>query len=631
MVAPCLLKQRVRYNLRMHTTSAPAHGLTSNPRVLAAFVALAFLSPGAWLITTLPPQPIAQFLHLATAALWLALGALAAEGAGLPKPLAGGLLAVLGVSALSLVLGVAPWQQLVYDIYGEMPAVLWLAYPAVFVVAASRAFGPALRTALVPTVAIATALVVVMVVWRWNFGLVTTFGSPAYSIPAFAPVVFLALALARTSPARRLAYSAAALVIALGLAYAGGGLSALFMLGMGVVVTLAFAPQLLGVGPRFLRAARIAGGVLLALACVGILLVQVPLIGSSIIGVADAGGAEQTVATRLYLWDAAQRMTADRPLVGFGPAGYRFSAVNYYNPGVFAFIAGAGSDPIAYSAPSPHSLLWEILTRLGVLGLLAFVGLLAAWVMALRAHKGEPAELHDLRMGLAIGFVTYLFSLLVTPVHFASGLLGAAAGGLAVAGVLPSAGTDAERSESRPALRTPALVAAAVILCAFGAWKMVGLTTGTVGGQGDFADDAARVRAAARVIPGEPLNERRVLEVQMWSTATPEELATARAAVDGAPVYISGFAPNLVQFASIGMSRAEQSGIGDLGWERSLLARAAQVTPDLPSLVAEQLRLAVLTQDMDALPTLAERAMRLGATYPPTQDYLSRAQALLGQ
>ncbi|MDY0087582.1 MAG: O-antigen ligase family protein [Coriobacteriia bacterium] len=614
----------------MHSISPLAHDPTSDSRVLATLTALAFLSPGAWLITTLPSQPVAQLLHLATAALWLGAGAIGVRYVKLSKPLWAALVAVFGVAAVSLVLGASPLQQLVYDIYAEMPVVLWLVYPAVFLVAASVPFGPVLRRALVPTVLIATALVCVMVVWRWTAGFVTTFGSPAYSIPAFAPVPFLALALARTVPKRRGAYYSAALVVALGLAYAGGGLSALFMLGMGVLVTLAVAPQLLGMGPRLARPARIAGVVLLTAVCVALLVVEVPLIGSSVIGVADAGGAEQTVATRLYLWDAAQRMTADSPLFGFGPAGYRFSAVNYYNPGVFAFIAGAGSDPIAYSAPSPHSLLWEVLTRLGLAGLVAFAGLAAAWVAGVRGHVGEQQDAHDLRMGLVVGFVTYLMALMVTPVHFASGLLGAVVGGFAIAGARAEPGGDFPRAD-RSVTRTCLLAAVALALLAFGVWKMVGLGTGAITGQGDFADDRARIESAARIIPGEPLNERRLLEIRMWSATTPAELDEVRSAVDESPAYITGFAPNLVQFASIGMSRVEQWDAGDLSWERALLEKAQEVTPDLPSLVAEQLRLGVLEEDLEALPALTERATRLGATYPHTQEYLARAQALMRQ
>lgn len=232
----------------MSRTSATAAEPLLSRRILTVLTALAFLSPGAWLVVTLPPQPVAQFLHLATAALWLAVFAWRGFGAPVPRPLLLAVGALTGVSLISLATNAFPVQQLLYDLYGEMPALLWLAYPAVFLAAASVRLDAGMRDVLVPTVVIGAALVVVMVIWRWTAGFVTTFGSPAYSIPALAPVPFLALGVAKVSPDKlRPYFVAAAILVAAGLAYAGGGLSALFMLGMGGLTLLAVAPTLVGV------------------------------------------------------------------------------------------------------------------------------------------------------------------------------------------------------------------------------------------------------------------------------------------------------------------------------------------------------------------------------------------------
>lgn len=592
---------------------------------VVAATLLAFLSPGAWLIVQLPPQPIAQALHLATVALWLVL--LAWGAGGLQRPPRALLLAVgaVGVVSLaSLALNRFPLQQLVYDVYAEMPAVLWLAYLVVFLVAASIPWGAAVRDALKGVVIAGAALVAVMVVWRWTAGFVTTFGSPAYSVPALAPLPFISLGLAVSFPRQRVLYRVLAAFVAAGLAYAAAGISAFFALGIGALVVLAVAPGLLGISGRFARPARVAGAALLVLACAGTLLAQVPAVGARVAGVEDPSTLEQSIATRLYLWDAAGRMTAERPVLGYGPAGYRFSAVEYYESGFFGFLAAIGSDPIAFSAPSPHSLLWDAATRLGLLGMLVLGALFVVWVRAVRGVGYATDGDRSLRLSVAIGFVAYLAALLVTLVHFASGLFGAVAAGFAVAAV-----PGARESLGSGRIRATMLFAAAGLVLAFGFWRMFGLTTGTVTGQGSPEEELARVDAASRIIPGEPLNERRRLELTIWTAQTPEELASARAAVDEAPGYITDFLPNLPHFAFLGLNRAQQMELDDFSWERELLERAAAGLPETPPLVAEQLHLAIAEGELEALPELIEQAEKYGMTYPLTADYILRANEAL--
>jgi O-antigen ligase len=593
--------------------------------LLAALSVAAFLSPGAWLVVQLPDRPIAQALHLATVALLLvmfALGFLRLQKP--PTQLVWAVGAVGVVSVLSLALNRFPWQQLVYDLYADMPMVLWLAYPIVFLVAASVVWDSAIPNAVRAVVFTGTLLVAVMVLWRWNVGFVTTFGSPAFSVPALVPLPFLALGLASYYPKNRVAFRLAAAGIAAGLAYAGAGLSAFFALGIAAVVTLAFAPVLLGIPERFVRIAQALGLLLLALLCMGTLLAQIPAVGAAAAGVEDPSSLDQTLATRLYLWDAAMRMTAERPVLGWGPAGYRFSAVGFYDPGVFGFIADLGADPIAFSAPSPHSLAWEALTRMGVLGVMALAGLFAVWTRTVGALRDAELGNRLLRRSLAVGFVAYLSALLVTPVHFASGLLGAVIGGFAVAA---APGVREPLNVSKPV--AAAVAALAVVLLALGTWRMVGLTVGTVSGQDAVETDRGRVESAGRIIPGEPMNERRRLEMAFWAARTPGELTDARAAVDAAPGYVTDFLPNLPHFAFLGLNRAQQLELDDFSWERELLERADEGLPETPPLVAEQLHLAIAEGDLEALPELMERAEQYGLTYPRTADYILRAREAL--
>lgn len=618
----------MRYNQPMKSADSGAISAHSD-RAITVLTVAAFLSPGAWLVVTLPPQAVAQALHLFVAAVWLLFGAFTIGTLSpVPKPLQYALSALVVLAAVSLLANPFPIQQAIYDLYGEMPGVLWLLYPLMFAMAASLGFGKPIRTASSAVVFVGTALVAVMVVWRWSQGFVTTFGSPAYSVPALAPLPFMALGLARGAEGRaRALYYGCAAVIAGGLAYAAAGLSALFMLAMGSVLVFAVEPGLLGVPDRARRAVRTAGVVVLLIAMLAIAIAQVPALTSVVGGDRVAGDAEQTIATRLYLWQGAQQMFLDKPLLGFGPGGYRFSAVEYYDPGVFAYIAGAGADPTAFSAPSPHSLLWESLTRIGLLGLMPLLVLFYLWgkrQFSLTAAD-NPAD-GMLRVSLSIGFAAYLFSLMVTPVHFASGLLGVVVGGFAIAEPL-GAVRSGSTAGARPWLKV-ALVALAVALAGYGVWRGFGLTTGTISGQ-DLAADTASVNSAARIVAGEPLIERRVLDFAVLGAADGQARRDVAQAVDGAPGYITGFAPNLVQFAYLGMVRGEQLAVDDYSWEADLLRRAELVTPDLPSLVAEQLHLAILTGDVDALPALIARAENYAMTYPYTMEYITRAQQVL--
>ena len=603
---------------------------SSRPPFVTALVLLAFLAPGAWLIVTLPPQPIAVALQVVSAALIALVGLYFVRGTRTPSwPVLAATGAMVVIALASLLSGVAPLTQLLHDLYGEMPGMIWLAYPLVFLTAAALPFGKSTRDALKALVFVAAALVAVMVVWRWVNGFVTSFGSPAYSIPALAPIPLVALGLAATSREHAQRYRALAAGIAAGMLYAGGGLSAALVVAGSLVVALAFAPSFLGIADKATRSARTVGIALLVVTAIAVALVEIPSLGGALLPLDDLKGAEQSVATRIHLWESGERMFVDRPLLGFGPAGYRFSAVGYYDPDVFSFIAGAGSDPTAYSAPSPHSILWETLTRMGALGMAAFAALAAVWVARIRALAGEDRlVVSRLRTAVALGFVAYLISLLVTPIHFASGLLGAFLAGLALA---VDEG-DRLKTDGRGIAQwfRIVLLAVAIALAAWGVWRGAGQMVGTIVG-GDIAGDADRVAAARTIIPGEPLNERRHLDLMFYGADDLEDVRAARAAVDAAPIEILGYAPNLANFAAIGMNVGSALGEADWSWERAMLDRAEALVPGLPSLVAERLHLAVLEQDVAGLPQAIENARSSAATYPATPAYIEAAESLLAR
>ncbi|MDP2401183.1 MAG: hypothetical protein Q8M66_04325, partial [Actinomycetota bacterium] len=401
----------MRYYLLMSARPSKS-GAARDGYALTALSMLAFLSPGAWLLVRLPPPPVAQALHLLAAAAWFSALVWRPSLFGrLGRGPAIAVLLVVGAAFASLSVGAHPVQQLLYDLYAEMPLMLWLIYPAVFLVAARVVYGSGMQQALRAVFAAGLLLVGIMVLWRWQVGFVTTFGSPAFSVPALAPLPFLALGLGSLSPRHVWRYRAAAAFLAVGLLFSTAGLSSFFAMGAGILFTLAFAPGLLGItGKRLAGAARMTGRVFLVGAFVATLFAQVPALTSRVLDVEAAIDTEQSIATRLYLWQGAEEMAVQRPLLGYGPAGYRFHAVEFYDPGVFPYIAAIGMDPIAYSAPSPHSLPWEAVTRLGIVGLLVLMGLLGVWLreswLALAAEKVESDRL--LRVSLAIGAGVYV-------------------------------------------------------------------------------------------------------------------------------------------------------------------------------------------------------------------------------
>lgn len=613
-------------------TASRTGGFTSHPAVIPALFLAAFLAPGAYLVTTIPDAPIARSLFLLTAAVLAAAGAVGVVRTSDVCP--GGawstLMAKLAL-LVPLLFAVAPLQQLVYDLYGDMPVVVWLAFLVPYLFGAMCVFDESVLRALKAVVIAAVALAVVMFVYRWTSGFVTVFGSPAYSIPAMAPWAFVALGIARASE-KPLAWLVSAAVLAGALAYAGGGVLAYFTLGVGLILTLVIAPGLLFIPDRFERVARLVGTVALVAVVLAVALVMFPSIASDILPLSNPIFSEQSAGTRIHLWGAAERMFERSPWVGYGPSGYRFSAVDTYEAGVFPYIAALGVDPTSYSAPSPHSLFWGALTRLGLVGTALLVIAALMWVRAVVRRLKTTEDPSPLRRAVVVGGLTYLAALMVTPMHFASGMGGVLLLGLAIAPRTPESGYRRYRVPTLPpnVLRI-ALAVTAVLFTVYALWLGVGTNTASIEGVRSYDEAVDRIGAAARIIPGDPLNERRVLEVALATAPDAAALEAAQERIDAAPPYILDYAPNLPNFAATSLVRKEQLGIVDVAWERGLLDRAAEVNVNLPAIAAEQLHAALVADERVALPTFAERAIATSRSYPLLEGYLQRVDAILGE
>jgi O-antigen ligase len=602
--------------------------------VLAALAVAALLAPGAWFVFRLPPVPIAKALQLATVAVWLfavtfGLVRIARIERFVELALAG----TLAVVALSWLTHGSLFAAAFYDLYGNMPLVQWLAFPTLFLLAGGVEESRAdVERALGALVLIGGGFGVV-IVYQFLTTAPLVFGSTGYSITALAPLVPVGVVLGLEARGRRRATMLAAsgtLLIALG-AFSGALMGTLTAVAT-LLLTVAVVPATLSAGRAWSVVRRVAAG-LVALAFAALLFVQVPGLSAGFVSPAalDSAGAGLSVVSRAHMWQGAQRMVSERPILGFGPSGYRMVAVEYLEPEALQFEPDRAGDidPVVYSPQSPHSLLWEIATRLGLLGVVAFLFLFVAWARALyRAVREEKASA-PLRLALGAGFMAAVFSLQVNPVLFPMGLGVPLIAGLAIAPWGPNRRrqVDAGIHYGHGARIVFGVIGVAVLCIALwlgmGEWRAA-----TAASDDTFALRAIHERTL-EVVPGQPTIERRLAEVNLLLAADDEAAALAQASVDELPEYVLDYAPNGVSLVAYSLAQAERTGRTDLSWEAARLDEAAAVLPPIGSLVAERLHLAVLSGDAGEVVAALPDARAWGTFYPLTQGYIEQAEAML--
>ncbi|MDZ4169187.1 MAG: O-antigen ligase family protein [Coriobacteriia bacterium] len=593
-------------------------------------VFLAFVAPGAWLVVALPPIPLAKALNLLTVAVWLL-----AVGLGLMRwvqPERRVLWAVAAVAAAvvaSYAIGGSLFQVAFYDLYANMPLVQWLAFPLIFVLAAGMvADRPRLESALVVVVIFGAVLAGVEAFQQITTSTPRVFGSTGYSKAALAPLIPLGavLAASRTGVLRVALYSAAALV-ALDVGLLAGSTMGAAAAAFALLAALAVHPAVWAAESGARRALRTGALTLAAGMVLVMLFAQVPALSGRWINPDALASAGSSVISRLQMWQGAQEMVLERPVLGYGPSGYRMAAVEYlpsealqYGPDRQGSI-----DPTVYSPQSPHSLLWEAGTRLGLIGVVALAALLLSWATAVVGRVRSDVSGSSIRRALAAAFVTAAFALSIDPVFFAIGLFAPVAAGLAIAPL----SAPGEQERAAPSWLPKVFAAGGVAVALVAGWLGVG--EWRIGSS--YSDDPAQMRSslqsALAVAPGHPQAERQVWELNLLLATDDTEVAAVQARVDAAPSYISGFAPNLVSLAAYSLSQAERTGRSDLSWERGLLDEAAGRMPPMPSLVAEKLRLAVIDGNVTDVGVALADAERWGAPYPLTESYIARARDVL--
>jgi len=312
-----------------HTTTVPGY----QKYVLPALLLGVLLSPGAWLIVNLPPVPVSQAFHLATAgAALLASATGTLMLASLDRRLLAGLAGILGVVVTSWVAAGDMFAAVFYDLYASMPLVQWMAFPLVFILAAKVAFTRrSIEDALVVVVGFGVVLSLVLVFQQVTTATIRVFGSTGYSTAALMPLVPIAaiIAASRKDWSRPALY-AAAVTICLALGVFSGSVMASLAAVFAVAVTVAVHPALgsfKGMLARIVKSAALFVGAAMFL---GLMVIQVPAVSSAVVDMESIVGTDGNMLSRVQMWGGAQGMLEDRPLLGFGPSGYRMYAAEYY-------------------------------------------------------------------------------------------------------------------------------------------------------------------------------------------------------------------------------------------------------------------------------------------------------------
>src|SRR3989344_1823748 len=120
--------------------------------------------------------------------------------------------------------------------------------------------------------------------------------------------------------------------------------------------------------------------------------------------VTDLSLTSQTTETRFWAWEAGLKGWVDSPktiVLGWGPENFNIPFSKYFNP---KFFAGPGAETLFDRA---HNMFIEVLVTMGVVGLLAYVGVFVALFVYLRKLlKNENYVVYG--VGLISAAVAYI-------------------------------------------------------------------------------------------------------------------------------------------------------------------------------------------------------------------------------
>jgi O-antigen ligase len=190
-------------------------------------------------------------------------------------------------------------------------------------------------------------------------------------------------------------------------------LSALFLAVGGVAVLLSFSRggyvALFAVAVGLALSHRLRWWFLGAIALVVVVATRVPIIASRLAHEINMNDPNNTLAGRIHLWRVTISMMRDRPLFGTGLSGYAHYMTPWPN----------GLVQVIY----PHNLILNSWVATGVLGVVAFVGLLVqAFRTAWRGWQRSDMAWRPFQLGVLLAMVAIAVHGLVDVPYFKNDL-----------------------------------------------------------------------------------------------------------------------------------------------------------------------------------------------------------------
>jgi hypothetical protein len=248
------------------------------------------------------------------------------------------------------------------------------------------------------------------------------------------------------------------------------------------------------------------------------------------------------------------------------------------------------------------------------------------YIQQLRGYlKTDSADIRTLRLSAVGAAAAWFLSLMVTPIHFASALLPLACVALAIAPLRVRNLKHAPLTKLSRGIWIAATVLGFGLVITFSVIAY-GQLLAEPGRYSSFERNYLDLQEASRIIPHDPLMQRRLIGAQIFVAQTEQELTEALAVLERSPSYITGYGPNLVEFAQLILDKQETLQLtGGIQTADALLRQARILMPETPALLGEELHLAFVLENVADIQKATQAFEPKKELYPPGEGYLIRS------
>ncbi len=330
--------------------------------------------------------------------------------------------------------------------------------------------------------------------------------------------------------------------------------------------------------------------------------------------------------TRVEMWQVGLEEWRRRLWTGVGPDEYAFEGQGLFSERMH--LLEHYPTPDNELPMDPHSLVVLLPVDFGLLGVIALAVMAGSWAAGVLWNPFVTDRGRLLRWSFALGALGFGWASLFTPFPLLFGGLPVLVAGLA----LTRPPVEDDLVVSPAVLATPRFISAVLTVV-----LALALGLGAILGFGSFVNSGGEqngegLQAATLFQPQVAYYRFAVLFQRgrfLGRQGDPEAYRSYQRAVDEAPPGVRLYAPYVVELVRLSLEDAGSRGRTDLSWERARLAEAAELSPSLPELAAEQLHLAIVAGDRAAVERALPRAQRWTAQVPEVEDYVARARELL--